>query len=116
MTVVHLVLCPDCGEEHEAGVTKLSFCEQHESVLRAMLIQRGVTDCLEMTDEERRDHIEQYGEADLHTEVTQSLVMGVAMTMGPAVMVPYDGCPICALEGTLERAVNECVSRRRASN
>lgn len=93
MTVEHLTECPMHGED----VQKLEFCEQHRSVLEALAMQR------------------QMDGVQCET-VMQTMLMGVVTFMGPAVFVQHDGCPVCVLEGTLERACDEVSMIGRKAN
>lgn len=94
MTVEHLV-CPDCDDEME--VELLEFCAQHNTVLDALVIQRG------MRDEERNT-------------VVSTMLFGVVSFMGPQVFKQHGNCPVCVLEGTLERACDEVTMKNRKMN
>jgi len=96
MTVEHLVECPDCGEEM-GEVSKLEFCDSHESVLSALVHQR------QMSDGER-------------SAVVTNMLIGVVSIMGPQVFNQHGNCPCCVLEGTLERACDEISMSRRKTN
>ena len=96
MTVEHLV-CPDCDEVHAEDMHVLEFCVVHNSVLDALVQQRNLN-------------------LDERTEVVSSMLVGVVHTMGPAVFEQHGGCPVCVLEGTLERAADDVAIRRRKSN
>ncbi len=115
MTVEHLIECPDCGDMHSDEVQSLNICDTHESILRALLIQRGFGADLDMSHEDRLAMYEQ-GRFDTKTEVTNHLIMGVMAMFGGAAFMQYNGCPVCVLEGTLERAVDEVAANRRKSN
>ena len=93
MTVEHLTPCP----VHDLGIDVLKFCDQHDSVLDALVQQRNLT-------------------ANDRMEVVQSLLVGVVTIMGPLVFGQHDGCPVCVLEGTLERSADELAMRRRKTN
>lgn len=114
MMVEHLT-CSECGDEHPADMQALKLCEPHESVLRALLIQRGFGKHLDMTVEERVQMFEA-GQLDTRSEVTNHLIMGVVAMFGGDTFIQYDGCPVCVLEGTLVRAVDEVAANRRKSN
>jgi len=94
MTVEHLV-CPECDDEME--VELLEFCDQHNTVLDALVIQRG------MRDEERNT-------------VVSTMLFGVVSFMGPQVFKQHGNCPVCVLEGTLERACDEVTMKNRKMN
>jgi len=115
MTVEHLMICPDCGEEHEDNVQRLGMCDDHDSVLRAMLIQHGFGAELELSQEERIEMLAA-GQADAMTDVTNSLMMGTMSIFGGEPFIRHDGCPVCVLEGTLGRAVDEVAAKRRKKN
>jgi hypothetical protein len=97
MTVEHLM---PGGVESDEEVTRIQICTEHEFELRAMLIQRGVQD----------------RQPDLYEAIQNTMIMGVMSFMGPTVFPQHDGCPVCVLEGTLERAVDEMVATIRKSN
>jgi hypothetical protein len=94
MTVEHLV-CPECEDDLE--VELLEFCAQHNNVLDALILQRG------MTDRERN-------------AVVSTMLFGVVSFMGPQVFKQHENCPICVLEGTLERACDEVSLTNRKAN
>ncbi len=90
--------CPDCGEEHDPSEMKvMQFCDSHLSILDAFAHQRSLTDSMK-------------------GEVINSMLVGVVTTMGPAVFDVHNGCPVCVLEGTLERACDDVSIRRRKAN
>ncbi len=118
MTVEHLTL--KRGEDPIAAeMTAVKLCEPHHGELRTLLIARGFGDELmderDLSDEEYMQMVEN-GEPNAMLEVTQHMIMGVIATMGAAVFAQYDGCPVCVLEGTLERAADEIVIQRRKKN
>lgn len=115
MTVEHIIECPDCGGGIPCGEMILEFCEMHDSILRAMLIQRGFGADCELTREEREAQVA-VGELDTYTHITQTMLIGVVKTMGPSTFEQYNGCPVCVLEGTLERSVDEIISFRARKN
>jgi len=85
------------------------------SVVRALLTQVGFGSDLDLSNEERITRMEG-GERDALTEVTQSMIFGVVTIMGPNTLAQYDGCPVCVLEGTLQRAVDEVAIARTRKN
>jgi len=87
--------CPDCGES--MNVVSVALCESHRAVLGALAGQR-------MLSEGQRDH------------VAHIMVVGVASFMGSNIFDQYGGCPVCVLEGTLERACDEVSMIGRKSN
>lgn len=118
MTAEHLTLSR--GKDPTAAeMTAVRFCELHHAGLRTLLIARGFGDELmderDLSDEEYLNMMEK-GEPNAMMEVTQHMIMGVIATMGAAVFAQYDGCPVCVLEGTLERASDEVTINRRQSN
>jgi hypothetical protein len=48
--------------------------------------------------------------------VINTMLMGVVTFMGPQVFRQHNNCPVCVLEGTLERACDEVSMIGRKSN
>lgn len=94
MTVEHLTECPIHGED---GVQKLEFCAQHNGILDAFATQRGM-------------------DADAIESVRSTMLFGVVSFMGPTVFLQHNNCPVCVLEGTLERACDEVSMVGRKTN
>jgi hypothetical protein len=113
MTVEHIE-CPDCGGEGP-NVQSVEFCDPHQSVVRALMIERGFGADCELTDDERRDLI-LAGDMDAYTEVMHTLFVGVLSIFGGPALSMHNGCPACVLEGTVVRAADEVASSRRKSN
>ena len=86
MTVEHLTVSSEARGVD--GVERLEFCVNHRSVLNALAEQR------QMNSEQRET-------------VMQTMLYGVVSMMGPSVFAQHGGCPVCVLEGTLERACDE---------
>jgi predicted nucleotidyltransferase component of viral defense system len=85
------------------------------SVVRALLTQVGFGADLDLDEEERVAMMEN-GQRDALTEVTSSMIFGVVTIMGPRTLAQHNGCPVCVLEGTLERAVDEMAAARMRKN
>jgi hypothetical protein len=109
-----IVVCPDCGED-QSNVQQVEFCDPHQSVVRALMIERGFGADCELTDDERRDLIIA-GDMDAYTEVMHTLFVGVLSIFGGPALSMHNGCPACVLEGTVVRAADEVASSRRKSN
>lgn len=112
MTVEHLTLpeSQDMGE-----IQEMEFCETHNSVVRALLIERGFGADCELSNEERRDLL-LAGDMDAMTEITQTLMVGVLSIFGGSALTRHLGCPVCVLEGTPERAADEIAAARSRKN
>lgn len=94
MTVEHLVSFePMEGDD----VKVMQLCAHHNDVLDCLILERSMND----------------GERN---EVVQTMLVGVVTFMGPTVFEQHDGCPVCVLEGTLERAADEVMMIRRKAN
>ena len=98
MTVEHLVERSNGGDVGELMTQVVKFCDVHNSVLRAMLLQRG------------------FREEDVQMEVKDRMVVGVVSLFGGEAFAQHDGCPVCVLEGTLERTTDEIAIQRRKTN
>lgn len=98
MSVEHLTECPDCGELLEEGdVQKLEFCEHHSETLDMLVLERQM-------------------QSDERASVVDVMLFGVISYMGPTVFAQHNNCPVCVLEGTLERACDEVSMIGRKSN
>lgn len=95
MTDNQFSISDGAGDDHV-----LVMCPNHELTLRGMLVTRGLQDSV----------------PDPYEELERSMVFGVVTFMGPDVFAQHNGCPVCVLEGTLERACDEVVMRRRMNN
>ena len=113
MTVEHMI----CSE-HEGDVARIQsaeFCDTHHSVVRALMIERGFGEDCELTDEERLALLMD-GKMDAMTEITQTLMIGVISIFGGDALTRHLGCPVCVLEGTVERAADEIAAARSSKN
>lgn len=95
MTVEHLTF--PSYDDGSMDVELLEFCASHDSVLDKLVLERGLTE-------------------SGRNEVVSSMLFGVVSFMGPQVFKQHGNCPICVLEGTLERAADEVFIRRRKAN
>lgn len=109
MTVEHLV-CEEYGSD-AARVQSAELCEDHNFVVRALMIERGFGADCQLTDNERRDMILS-GKMDAMTEMVQTLMVGVISIFGGEALARHLGCPVCVLEGTVERAADEIAAAR----
>jgi hypothetical protein len=102
-------------ESDIAHIQTAEFCDTHNTMIRALLIERGFGEDCELTDEERRDIILS-GKVDALTEITRTLMVGVLSIFGDEAMIRHLGCSICVLEGTPERAADEIAADRSLKN
>lgn len=109
MTVEHMI-CAEYGDD-VARLQSAELCDDHTSVVRALMIERGFGADCELTDEERRDMILS-GKMDAMTEMVQTLMVGVISIFGGDALARHLGCPVCVLEGTVERAADEIAAAR----
>lgn len=113
MTVEHLMFEETYGSE--SVIRQVEFCDAHNSVVRALLIERGFGADCELSDDERREML-LAGNMDTMTEITHTLMVGVLSIFGGDALSRHLGCPVCVLEGTVERAADEIASRRSKKN
>lgn len=114
MTVEHLMFEEEAYTS-ETNIRQVEFCDAHNMVVRALLIERGFGEDCELSDDERREKMME-GNMDAMTEITHTLMVGVLSIFGGHALSRHFGCPVCVLEGTVERAADEIAASRSRKN
>lgn len=107
-----------CMTEDSAGQVEfgeVSFCETHEAELRAALIQRGLSEDLELTVDEREAKILS-GDIDAFIGVKNRLIMSALSIFGPHRIMSYGGCPVCVFHTVIDQAADEIACERTKKN
>lgn len=84
---------------------ELQMCEQHEAELRMALIQRGYSEDLELTDEERGLRLLS-GQPDAYLQAKNRLILGCLQVFGANIILANDGCPVCTFHSVIDQAAD----------
>lgn len=99
----------------EVQIGEIMFCDLHEDEVRMALIQRGFSQDLELTLEEREEKM-MSGDLDSFVMVKNRLIMSALSIFGPQRVMMYDGCPVCVFHSVIEQAADDVASERVKKN
>lgn len=108
-----VALRDDDGEILEMG--QITFCDLHESLIRRALIDRGFSEDITLTPEERAARIE-VGEPDAFCYTKHHLVLQSLHIFGGERVMQCKGCPVCAFESVIEQTTDDVAVRMSRKN
>ena len=93
------------GKVRHTETVIAKICELHTAVLNDLLTKRGVNTVVSVSDGGK-----------LVADITKSMIINVLSMMGAKVFDQYNSCPVCVLEGCLERCVDGTIAMQRKLN
>jgi hypothetical protein len=108
-------MCMSESIDGEVQLGEIMFCDLHEDEVRMALIQRGFSQDLELTLDEREAKMLS-GEMDAFVSVKNRLIMNALGIFGPQRVMSYDGCPVCVFHAVIEQAADDIASERVRKN